>query len=78
MAFDPFDLNDVARGAAVPPDVRQVDSAHLRTYRFGYVALFTNSYLQVIDLDDSLNDVSPRTFENVVFTLGQPTTPKGT
>jgi hypothetical protein len=78
MAFDPFDLNDVARGAAVPPDLRQADPAHLKTYRFAYLALFTNSYLQVIDLDDSLTDVSARTFENVVFTLGQPTTPKGT
>jgi hypothetical protein len=78
MAFDPFDMNLVAQNAQVLPDVRQQDSAHLKTYRFAYVALFTNSYLQVIDLDDSLPDVSPRTFENVVFTLGMPTTPKGT
>jgi hypothetical protein len=78
MAFDPFDMQAVAQNAPVLPDQRQVDSAHLKVYRFGYVALFTNSYLQVIDLDGSLPDVSPRTFENVVFSLGQPTTPKGT
>ncbi|MCL2451010.1 MAG: hypothetical protein FWD17_18860, partial [Polyangiaceae bacterium] len=78
MAFDPFDMQAVAQNALVLPDTRQVDSAHLKVYRFGYVALFTNSYLQVIDLDDSLPDVSARTFENVVFSLGQPTIPKGT
>jgi hypothetical protein len=78
MAFDPFDMRDVAQGSPVLPDTRQTDPAHLKVYRFAYVALFTNSYLQVIDLDDSLLDVSARTFENVVFSLGQPTTPKGT
>jgi hypothetical protein len=78
MAFDPFDMRAVAQNAVVVPDSRQTDPAHLKVYRFAYVALFTNSYLQVIDLDDSLTDVSARTFENVVFTLGQPTAPKGT
>jgi hypothetical protein len=78
MAFDPFDLHDVARNAPVPPDLRQADSLHLKTYRFAYVGLFTQSFVQVIDLDDSLPDVSPRTFEAVVFSLGQPTQPKGT
>ncbi len=59
--------------------------ASLKRYRFAYVASFTNSYLQVIDLDDSLVEPCPGaptescnvTFERPVFTLGQPTVPKG-
>lgn len=71
MTFDPFDIRRVADHLpAVAPNVS--------AYRFGYVALFTNSYLQMIDLDDSNAAVSPFTFENVVFTLGTPTQPKGT
>ncbi|MGD0674177.1 MAG: hypothetical protein ABSC94_02085 [Polyangiaceae bacterium] len=77
MAFDPFNFTDVALHKAVPSDPRQQDQA-LKSYRFGYVAVFIDSYLQVIDLDDSLPAVSPYTFENVVFTVGQPTAPKGT
>jgi hypothetical protein len=88
MAFDPFDLEQVAQHLAVPNDVRQVNGAStpqntsltgptLKTYRFAYVASFTQSFVQMIDLDDSLPMISPYTFENVVFTLGQPTPPKG-
>jgi hypothetical protein len=45
----------------------------LNRYRFAYVASFTDSYVQVIDLDAR----SP-TFEAVVYNLGYPTPPKGT
>jgi hypothetical protein len=73
MAFDPFNLDDVATGKTVGLDPRQDPSLQIRTYRFAYVASFTQSYVQVIDLDQS----QPTTFENVVFTLGTPTPPKG-
>ncbi len=82
MAFDPFTLEDVALQRPVPGDQRHPDAPgasmplELKTYRFAYVASFTNSYVQVIDLDDSRADKS--TFETVVFTLGNPTLPKGT
>ncbi len=66
---------------------RQPGSAFgLRNYRFGYLATFTNSYVQVIDLDEStvpLPSPAPglphtqETFESIVFTLGNPTPPKG-
>jgi hypothetical protein len=74
MAFDPFNLDDVATGAQVGLDPRQDPSLQIRKYRFAYVASFTQSYVQVIDLDQS----QPTTFESVVFTLGNPTPPKGT
>jgi hypothetical protein len=45
-------------------------------YRFGYIANFTQSFVQMIDLDASLSS-APYTFEQVVFTLGNPTRPKG-
>jgi len=77
MAFDPFDMDQVADQAAVPADSRQDPSLHLRQYRFAYVASFTQSFVQVIDLDDSIAETSNTTFEQVVFTLGQPTNPKG-
>ncbi len=73
MAFDPFTLEDVAIHANDPLDQRQKPELGLRNYRYGYVSSFTDSYVQVIDLDES----SP-TFESVVFTLGNPTPPKGT
>lgn len=82
MAFDPFTLEDVALGNPVLGDPRHPDPQgataplQLKTYRFAYVASFTNSYLQVIDLDDSRAD--KRTFETVVYTVGNPTVPKGT
>lgn len=74
LAFDPFDLHDVARRAEVPLDPREPGKG-LRQYRFAYVASFTNSFVQVIDLDNSL--ARKDTFERVVFTLGEPTLPKG-
>jgi len=96
MAFDPFTLQDVATQEVdakmgtnlfvVGADPRQDLTLNLKTYRFGYLASFTNSYLQVIDLDDSLkmpvgapNAGAPnqQTFEQIVFTLGQLTSPKG-
>ena len=75
----------------VPPDpkVRGPPAFGLRSYRFGYIATFTNSFIQVLDLDDSLltlPDVttpsylgprSQQTFESIVFTLGNPTPPLG-
>jgi hypothetical protein len=75
MAFDPFDVGQVARGAPVQPDTRQDQTLNLKRYRFAYVASFTGSFVQLIDLDQQ---ASPATFESVVFTLGQPTKPKGT
>jgi len=73
MAFDPFSLEDVATQSAVPAETRYDPKLNLkRTYRFAYVASFTQSYVQVIDLDES-----QPTFESVVFTLGKPTPPKG-
>jgi hypothetical protein len=75
MAFDPFSLEAVARHDQVPFD--QSDPAKgLRRYRFAYVASFTESHVQIIDLDNAQPDKS--TFERVVFTLGVPTKPKGT
>jgi hypothetical protein len=82
MAFDPFTLEDMALQNPVPGDPRHPDATgsaeplELKTYRFAYVSSFTNSFVQVIDLDDSRADKS--TFETVVFTLGNPTIPKGT
>lgn len=78
LAFDPFDMNDVARRAEVPLDPREPGGEpgkRLRQYRFAYVASFTNSFVQVVDLDNSL--ARKDTFETVVFTLGEPTLPKG-
>jgi len=75
MAFDPFDLTQVATHATVPIDPRQPADLALKRYRFAYVASFTHSNLQVIDLDDSMS--SQQTFESVVYTLGKPTPPKG-
>jgi len=73
MAFDPFSLEDVATESSVPADKRYDPKLNLnRTYRFAYVASFTQSYVQVIDLDEA-----QPTFESVVFTLGKPTPPKG-
>jgi hypothetical protein len=76
MAFDPFSLQDVATNAIVPTDPRQPAALALKRYRFAYLASFTRSYMQIIDLDDSL--ASTQTFYSVVFTLGTPTPPKGT
>ncbi|MBX3189406.1 MAG: hypothetical protein KF819_20450 [Labilithrix sp.] len=75
MAFDPFDLEDVALHRQVPMDPREAGTG-LRRYRFAYVASFTNSFVQVIDLDNAR--ANRATYERVVFTLGQPSAPKGT
>ncbi len=73
MAFDPFTVEDMALNKVAGLDPRQSPGLGLRTYRFAYVASFTQSFVQVIDLDQS-----QPTFESVVFTLGKPTPPKGT
>lgn len=66
MAFDPFPTDRWG----MPPDSSQP------AYRFGYVASFTQSFIEVLDLDNSQNNV-PSTFESVVYAIGQPTLPKG-
>jgi hypothetical protein len=69
MAFDPFTMDEVAtHGSAKDPNRKS-------PYRFAYVASFTQSFVQMIDLDNSQQ--TSETFERVVFTLGQPTPPKG-
>jgi len=75
MAFDPFPLEDAALRKKVPADPREPARGLLR-YRFAYVASFTQSFLQVLDFDSSRADKS--TYGTVVFTLGSPTSPKGT
>jgi hypothetical protein len=70
MAFDPFTLDDVAARAPIVHD-----SHGNGTYRFAYVGSFTQSFVQMIDLDNS--QPTSATFGHVVFTLGQPTLPKG-
>ena len=75
MTFDPFDLNDVALQNPVPADPRQPASLGLKRYRFGYVASFTQSYAQVVDLDALATQYE--TYEKVVFNLGGPSYPKG-
>ena len=76
MAFDPFDWNDVAAQRAVPADPRLPGNLGLGRYRFAYVASFTQSFVQVIDLEDSLA-TQGQTYEKVVFNLGGPSYPVG-
>jgi DNA-binding beta-propeller fold protein YncE len=78
LAFDPFSLDQVAHDIAtrtpVAADTRSpLSELNVKRYRFAYVASFTHSFLQVIDLDQS----NLITYGHVVFTLGQPTPPKG-
>jgi len=73
MAFDPFSFEDVARHVQVPETGREVQD--LRRYRFAYLASFTQSFVQVIDLDKAVPN--PATYGRVVYTLGHPTNPKG-
>jgi hypothetical protein len=73
MAFDPFSFEDVAKHAQVPIDGR--DGPELRRYRFAYVASFTQSFVQIIDLDKAVPN--PATYGRIVYTLGRPTNPKG-
>lgn len=75
LAFDPFTFDDVARHAQVPIDARD-QALGLRRYRFAYLASFTQSFVQIIDLDNAIPQST--TFERIVFTLGPPTNPKGT
>jgi len=94
MAFDPFDLDAVATNAADPFDPRATTKIQatarpndplngqpaLRKYRFAYIASFTDSFVQIIDLDQSFHDDrlgGQSTFETIVYTLGVPTQPKG-
>jgi hypothetical protein len=73
MAFDPFTFEDVGGHQSIKAP--RADGTMPFAYRFAYVASFTQSYVQLIDLDDS--QPTAETFENVVFTLGKPTLPKG-
>jgi hypothetical protein len=75
LAFDPFDWNDVALQNPVPADPRQPADLALGRYRFAYVASFTQSYAQVVDLDALATQYE--TYEKVVFNLGGPSYPKG-
>jgi DNA-binding beta-propeller fold protein YncE len=88
MAFDPFDLSTVAARASVPYDSRskyttlsngQPAGPALRSYRFAYIASFTDSFVQVVDLDESFHDdrlgAGKSTFEDVVYAVGAPTPP---
>jgi hypothetical protein len=83
LAFDPF--GDIPAAAGNPNAPTMADIAtHARVqplsaaspgrYRFAYVGIFTQSYVQMIDLDDS---AFTGTFEQVVFNLGEPSIPKG-
>ena len=74
LTFDPFDYTAAALGQPVGIDPRDADLG-LKTYRFGYVGSFTQSYMQVIDLDNSTSDKS--TWATVVYNVGVPTSPKG-
>jgi hypothetical protein len=64
------------RTTPCPPNPSQVPSSGVGPYRFGYIANFTQSFVQMIDLDAS-SPSAPYTFEQIVFTLGNPTLPKG-
>jgi len=74
LTFDPFVYEDAANGLPVAVDPRDADLA-LKKYRFAYVGSFTQSYMQVLDLDNSSVDKS--TWATVVYTVGLPTSPKG-
>ena len=89
MAFDPFDMTKVATHAPVAFDPRSqytvISKGHandgelaLRKYRFAYVASFTDSYVQVLDLDESFQDDRLKgvsTYETMVYSLGLPVQP---
>ena len=74
LAFDPFDYQAAALGKPAP--VPSVDGdLGLRPYRFAYVASFTHSFMQIVDLDLSQPDQT--TWATVVYNVGVPTPPKG-
>jgi hypothetical protein len=75
MAFDPFDMEAVARGDLVPFDDARFAPGTMRRYRFAYLSIFRESYVHVIDLDGSQPEKG--TFETIVFNLGAPRKPKG-
>jgi hypothetical protein len=89
VTFDPYEALDVALHRHVQPtkdppsviftptDGGMPLTISLPKYRFAYVASFTNSYVQVIDLDNSQRNGTSSTFETVVYTLGSPSVPKG-
>ena len=58
-------LGTVTKGGATLP---------VHRFRFAYLASFLRSYVQVLDLDATAAGGS---FETVVFSLGEPTAPKG-
>jgi hypothetical protein len=68
LAFDPFTISDVATKRIAP---RSVDGR--ARYRFAYVASFSKSTVQLLDIDASSGGGA--TFGNVVFTLGKPGSP---
>jgi hypothetical protein len=68
IAFDPFDPVEVARQRIAPRDV----DGRAR-YRFAYVASFSKSTVQLLDLDAST--ANGATYGSVVFTLGLPGKP---
>jgi hypothetical protein len=68
LAFDPFDATGVATKRIAP---RDVDGRP--RYRFAYVASFTKSTVQLLDVDAST--ANGTTFGSVVFTLGKPGSP---
>ncbi len=76
LAFDPFDMDDVA---ARRPAAKSTDGQIAHKYRFAYVASFTDSFVQVVDLDDTIQDTSGAryAYERVVYTLGYSQPPKG-
>ncbi len=74
LAFDPFDYTAAALGKHVDVDPRDADLG-IKKFRFAYVGSFTQSYMQVLDLDNSATDKS--TWATVVYTVGVPTPPKG-
>ncbi len=75
VVFDPFNFKDAALGkpAVVDPRINIGTNDLLRRYSFAYVASFTNSFVQILDLDAT----RPDSFETIVFRLGLPTAPKG-
>lgn len=82
MAFDPFSIEAAAKHDVVPTQELtarsggQTATVRERSYRFAYLASFTTSVVQVLDLDRARP--GSQTFEHVVVSLGEPQLPKGT
>ncbi|MGA2448675.1 MAG: hypothetical protein ABTD50_08375 [Polyangiaceae bacterium] len=70
MTFDPFPTTCWGKTPAA------CSQQMTYPYRFAYVANFTQSFLEVIDLDNS-QPTAQLTYESVVYAIGQPTAPKG-